>query len=355
MEQWQSLLERFLRNECTGRENKIVYYALRDGLIDDEFRCAVDNFLNDRDTIAYIDGMEAVSDEALKGIRCGLTNKGQKRNDELQVLKSASKRNDEQKLQGAKSASKRGVLTEWLKIAAAVIVTLSVSWVAFHTKTADEQPLAMNTIRVPAGQTVNLTLSDGTNIWLNARTTLKYPSVFTGNRREIILDGEGYFDVAHDARKPFTVHAGGYDILALGTQFNVEAYSQENGFIGSLFDGSVRITSKADTSQTVVLLPNTMAQLHEGRLATETITDFSHYRWREGLISFRDIPFFDLMRKFEKCYGIKIVVQNNRVKNYAPTGKFRHADGIDYALRVLQRDFRFRFERDEENNTIYIK
>jgi len=67
------------------------------------------------------------------------------------------------------------------------------------------------------------------------------------------------------------------------------------------------------------------------------------------------MPFADLIAKFEKCYDIKIILLNKRVTDYAPTGKFRQADGIDYALRVLQRDMRFRYERDEENQTIYIK
>ncbi|MDR2915572.1 MAG: DUF4974 domain-containing protein, partial [Tannerella sp.] len=92
-----------------------------------------------------------------------------------------------------------------------------------------------------------------------------------------------------------------------------------------------------------------------GRLVTDVITDFDHYRWHEGLICFKNMPFTDLMTKFEKCYGIKIIIQNNHVKNYAPTGKFRHSDGIDYALRVLQRDLSFGYERNEENHIIYIK
>jgi ferric-dicitrate binding protein FerR (iron transport regulator) len=161
--------------------------------------------------------------------------------------------------------------------------------------------------------------------------------------------------VAHGRAKPFVVHAGGYDIQALGTQFNVEAYSQSGDFTASLLSGAVKVTSVSDTSQNMILRPNTMVRLHDGRLIAEAIADFNHYRWREGLISFKNTPFPDLMAKFEKCYGIRIVVKNNRVKNYAPTGKFRQSDGIDYALRVLQRDFPFRFERDEERHIMIYK
>ena len=330
MDQWQSLLERFLRNECTERENKIVYYALRNGLIDDEFRCAIDAVMNDQDTLTYIDRMEPVPENILKNIRFRLEKR-------------------------TKNAVQRRVFTEWLKIAAAVAITFSISWLAYHTQTSKEQPLAMNTIHVPAGQTANLTLADGTKVWINARTTLKYPGIFTGNRREIILEGEGFFDVAHNHEKPFVVHAGGYDILALGTQFNVEAYPQSGDFNASLLNGSVQVTSATDVSQTIVLQPNTIARLHEGRLVAEAITDFNRYSWRNGLISFNNMTFTTLMEKFEKWYDVRIVVENNHVKDYAPTGKFRLSDGVYYALRVLQRDVNFRVEQDEKNHIIYIK
>jgi len=339
MDKWQSLLKRFLRNECTGREKKLVYYVLRDRLIDTEFIDAVDAFMDDADSISDI----TVPDKILDNIRCKI---------EQSSRIEQSDRIEEKKVQ---PALKRRIIPEWLKIAAAVVITLSVSWAVLNREKPIEQPQTMNTIRVPAGQTVNLTLSDGTNIWLNSRTVLQYPGAFTGKSREIVLDGEGYFDVAHYPEKPFIVHTGAYKIEALGTQFNVDAYSQETGFAGALFEGSLRITSTTGAIETVVLTPNTLARLHDGRLVSEDITDFNHYRWREGLICFKDMPFAELISKFEKCYGIKIIMQNKRVTDYAPTGKFRQADGIDYALRVLQRDMRFRYERDEENQTIYIK
>ena len=331
MDQWQTLLERFLRSQCTGRENRFIYYMLRKGLIDDELRSVIGTVLNDPDALPSVDKMEPVPETLLENIHSRMNKK---------IPKPVVRR--------------RSAIIEWLKIAAAVVITVFISWLSFRTAT-QEPPSAMNTIRVPAGQTVNMTLADGTNIWLNARSTLKYPSVFAGAKREVILDGEGYFEVAHDPGKPFTVHSGGYTVEALGTQFDMEAYSHEKDFACSLFEGSVSITSATDSDQPIVLSPDFMARLDDGRLVAEAITDMDHYRWREGLISFKDMPFTDLMKKFEKCYGITIIIQNKQVVNYAPTGKFRQSDGIDYALRVLQRNFRFQFERDEENHTIYIK
>ena len=245
----------------------------------------------------------------------------------------------------------------WMKYAAAIAVVFLLAanlYQAFRNKTSDE--IADHTIEVPVGQRVaNITLADGTKVWLNSGTTLKYPGVFTGSRREISIEGEGFFDVAHDHEKPFVVHAGEYDILAIGTQFNVEAYPESNDFSVSLLEGAVRVSSATDASQTITLQPNTTARLHDGRLVAEAITDLDHYRWRNGLISFNNMPFTTLMEKLEKWYGVKIVVENNHVENYALTGKFRQADGIDHVLRVLQYNFSFLYEWDDEHHVIYIK
>ena len=221
MDKWQSLLERFLRNECAGREKKLVYYALRDGLIDNEFTDAVDTFMNETDN----NRMPSVPNEILEKIRSRMQksdgiaqNSRYEQNSRITQSSLIAKKKAEPVL-------KKRIFPEWLKIAAAVVITLSLSWIIFDRRKPVEQPQVMNTIRVPAGQTVNLTLSDGTNIWLNARTILYYPGAFTGNSREVILDGEGYFDVAQNSGKPFIVHTGAYDVEAIGTQFNVDAYS----------------------------------------------------------------------------------------------------------------------------------
>ena len=85
------------------------------------------------------------------------------------------------------------------------------------------------------------------------------------------------------------------------------------------------------------------------------IEDYNPYRWREGIISFKDATFPYIIHKFEKYYGVEIRIENKAVMNYRCTGKFRHSDGVRYALRVLQKDVDFQFVRDEENHIIYIK
>nr|WP_262711667.1 FecR family protein [Parabacteroides goldsteinii] len=208
---------------------------------------------------------------------------------------------------------------------------------------------------VPAGQRINITLPDGTNVWLNARTTIQYPVTFNANERLVKLDGEAYFDVARNEKKPFIVQTDKYNVEVLGTQFDVESYSDTENFETALMEGSVRISSLTDTNESLTLTPNNKAYLHEGKLRVMPVDDHNPYRWREGLICFKNETFASIMKEFEKYYGINIHITNKQVQKYLYTGKFRQTDGVDYALRVLQKDIRFSYQRDDDKNIIYIK
>ncbi len=214
----------------------------------------------------------------------------------------------------------------------------------------------MQSIYVPTGQRVNITLSDGTNVWLNARTKIVYPAVFDKSARKVTVDGEAYFDVAKDKKRPFIVETGKCDMEVLGTKFNVEGYSDKDDFEVTLMEGSVRVASRIGLGDTLTLKPDSKACLQkDGKLKVVSVDDYNPYRWKEGLICFRNESFLSIMNDLEKYFGVSIVVENKNVLKYYFTGKFRQADGIDYALRVLQRDIRFRYERDDENQIIYIR
>ena len=248
------------------------------------------------------------------------------------------------------------VIRESLKIAAAISVLL-VSALYISNNVGKSAPvLEMNKIVVPPGQRANLTLSDGTNVWLNARTKIVYPAVFDKSVRQVAVDGEAYFDVAKDKKRPFIVETGKCNMEVLGTKFNVEGYSDKDDFEVTLMEGSVRVASRIGLGDTLMLKPDSKACLQKyGRLKVIPVDDYNPYRWKEGLICFRNESFLSIMNDLEKYFGVSIVVENKNVLKYYFTGKFRQADGIDYALRVLQRDIRFKYERDDENQIIYIR
>ena len=126
----------------------------------------------------------------------------------------------------------------------------------------------MQQVVVPAGQRVELRLADGTKVWLNSKSRLEYPSSFGRRSRRVTLCGEGYFEVAHDERKPFVVETGQYDVRVLGTTFNVYAYDNDRAaFETALMEGSVEVSSRSDASQRLVLQPNEAAVMAaDGRL-----------------------------------------------------------------------------------------
>jgi ferric-dicitrate binding protein FerR (iron transport regulator) len=255
--------------------------------------------------------------------------------------------------QKKKPNRQRKVVFELLKIAAVVLVTagLGALYMNYRESLAS---VAMQSVTVPAGQRVNIFLPDGTNVWLNARSELRYPVSFNQKERRLYLDGEAYFEVKEDKEKPFIVCANQGSVEALGTAFNMEAYSEKGRFATTLMKGQVRVSS-SDGREVTFLSPDSKAVLKDNKFTIEMVDDYTEYRWIEGLICFKNEPFTEIMKTFEKYYGATIEVKNQQVQKYTYTGKFRHTDGIDYALRVLQRDIHFAFSRDDENHIIYIE
>jgi len=246
---------------------------------------------------------------------------------------------------------RRKRIYNWAKVAAIIIFAI------LGTKLYDRyqesvQPMPLQTIAVPAGQRVNLTLADGTRVWLNSRTSLVYPTDFNRHKRVVQLKGEAYFEVTHNAHNPFIVQTNKGNVRVLGTKFNVEAYPDNDKFVTSLMEGSVNIKHNGIT---YVLAPHQKASLHNNRIVIDKITNYDQYRWKEGLICFKKAYFADIMKEFEKYYGYKIIIRNPSVSAYRCSGKFRLSDGIDCALNVLQKDADFVFERDKEKQIINIK
>lgn len=239
---------------------------------------------------------------------------------------------------------RRVPLWKWAGSVAAAVITLFMLYNVTALFQEDfPKEVAFNTIKVPAGQRVEVTLADGTHLWLNARSEFSYPASFNGDKREVHLKGEAFFDVAKDENKKFIVHTGRCEIEVLGTQFNVEAYSEDD-FSTALLRGSVRVTDTSQQNESVVLEPNNAVRLDRGRLAVTPITDLSAYSWKDGVFTFKDIDFNVLMKKLEKNYGIRIIIENPELDDYACSGKIRISDGVDEVLRALQQDAHFSFE-----------
>ncbi len=271
------------------------------------------------------------------------------------ILNSVQRDAFEEPISNVKPLRKSVFLREFLKIAAVVTLTFLSSWYYFSNVENNQDLVAMQTIEVPAGQRLNIKLPDGTDVWLNAKTTLQYPVSFNKKERLVILDGQAYFDVAKNKEAPFVVKTTCGIIEALGTKFDVMSYSDNQVFETMLVEGSVKVGVINGPVQSLILTPSNKAYIKDGKLETSYVEDFNAYKWKEGLISFKNEAFQEIMKSFEKLYDIQIVMQNSKISNLKYTGKFRIVDGVDYALRVLQKDVEFSYSRDTEHHIIYIK
>lgn len=259
---------------------------------------------------------------------------------------------DENQIQPAKRWYIHPFVQAGLKIAASFLILFASIYV-YESYRVEKLSSAFQAIHVPAGNRTNLILPDGTEVWLNANTSLKYPMAFTTSQREVILDGEAYFNVVKD-KKPFIVKTDKYNVEVLGTKFDVEAYSNEASFKTVLFSGKVKLYTEAQDKDQIYLQPGQTAELKDGLLKVASTKDVNVYRWRDGLIYIEDKSFEEIMKLFEKYYNVQIITQNKAVKSLGYKGKLRMADGVDHALRVLQNDFPFTYKWKDDSNIIYI-
>lgn len=242
---------------------------------------------------------------------------------------------------------------EVAKYAAVLVLAFGVA--GFYVVNMREQLLAStNTITVPAGQHVDLTLPDGTKVCMNALSTLEYPSYFAGGDRKVRLTGEAFFEVTHDAEKPFVVETFACNVEVLGTKFDVEARDDQGLFSAALVEGSVRVSDRQAISQPIVLTPGQRAHYRGGRFEVESLPQHEQFQWRGGVIAFRDATFSELIGKFEQYYGVRIEMAGKQIPTVF-TGKIRISEGVDHALWVLQQNAAFTYTRNTVKDIIYIQ
>lgn len=248
------------------------------------------------------------------------------------------------------------------RYAAAILVAFTFSWFTsknYHTNNNEttssiHDEIIYQEVSTPAGQRAFIRLQDSTTIWLNARTTVRYPVNFSDNERRIELEGEAFFDVKEYAESPFIVSTENYNIKVTGTAFNVYAYKGRNEFSTSLTEGTVQVFDNNE-SQILQLNPNERAELVNGYLVKSDFYNMDFLLWKDGIYAFDDLPFMEIIKKLELYYDVFIIVNNNSIKKFKFSGKFRQRDGVERVLYTLQKIHRFSFTKDDEKNVITIE
>jgi ferric-dicitrate binding protein FerR (iron transport regulator) len=188
--------------------------------------------------------------------------------------------------------------------------------------------LALQAAKTPKGKQHHIVLQDGTNVWLNANSELKYPKTFSGNdTREVYLTGEAFFDVSENKVKPFIVHASGLDIKVLGTAFNIKSYSEDSVVETTLVRGKVSIaSSEEDRIPQITLLPNQQALFRKDsrKMVLENAINTENYvGWKNGWMIFDDKPFSYIKETLERWYNVKIIMQDEKSLGCTFSARFK--------------------------------
>ena len=232
-------------------------------------------------------------------------------------------------------------LRRWSAAAAAAVLLAFGGYNFYVARDFSQRGEQLLTVSVPYGQRVNLTLQDGTSVWLNAGTTFRYPALFTGRERRVEIDGEARFEVAHDAKHPFIVETYACDVEVLGTKFNIMAEERNGLFATALFEGRVAVTNRIVPGERLMLEPDEVVTLEGEHLCRAMIGSDEEYMWTNGIIGLTGQTFAELMHRFEKTFGVTIRIERE--------------PSIDNALEVLRRFGDFEYVKDEQSNTITIR
>lgn len=203
----------------------------------------------------------------------------------------------------------------------------------FDIKTRENE-IAYNTIVTPSSGQFQVILPDGSHVWLNAESSLRFPSQF-GNKRQVVLTGEGYFEVAKDASKPFEVLADGQKIQVLGTHFNVNAYADEGEVKTTLLEGSVRLIAGENS---VLMRPGQESIVsRDPKMLNEIVLRESNVQqvvaWKDGLFDFNDANIGTIMRTIARWYNVEVAYDDEDFRKFS--GRIYRNVSLQEVLTIL--------------------
>ena len=250
---------------------------------------------------------------------------------------------------------------KWVAMVASFAL-LTVSGLYVYAITHPEQQVE---IAFVTDRATELSLSDGTKVWISAHSKLRYPTVFNGKTRDVVLEGEAYFEVAHNSKQAFRVMAGGQTVVALGTSFNVRAFAGEPDVKVALVEGSVSVKDN-QSGQAVVLIPaqeasisksagtilvtnskalpteeappeeETVAPKSAGTIALNDIDVGRMMSWKTGKYVFDNMPFEEIAQMLEKGFKVKIQIENEVLKSKPFTMRFENGESLEEMLELIR-------------------
>jgi transmembrane sensor len=227
-----------------------------------------------------------------------------------------------------------------LQYAAVACISVLLTWMVLNREKSitEESVLVYNEVIVPKGQISEYVFSDGTHVWLNSASRLRFPVNAGLTNREVYLEGEAYFDVARNEKHPFLVHTGSMDIMVLGTSFNVQNYPDMENTETTLVEGRLEIRNM-DRKVVATMKPGEQMKFSRTtRSGTLLKVDTAPYQaWKEGKLIFRDKSLGEIAGSLERWYNVRLIFSDEKIRNYRFTGtilKYKPFDQILQAIRL---------------------
>lgn len=219
--------------------------------------------------------------------------------------------------------------------------------IVYHKSEEKTTEVVYNKLEVPRGGECMIKLDDGTKVWVNAETKLKYPVAFVGDRREVVLDGEAFFDVAKN-EKPFIVKTSFGDVRVLGTAFGISAYASEPESYTTLVRGKVSV--EREGIKPVVILPGEqVVTSKDGKMIKQQVDVEEFVGWKDGIYVFKEKSLGEIMKTLERWYNISVDFQEKSLVDLPFTGNLKRYDDINVFFDALTRtgDMKYRVEGNQ--------
>lgn len=221
----------------------------------------------------------------------------------------------------------------------------------YSALTSENAPVSSNTMSTPRGGQYQLVLPDGSKVWLNSASSLKYPTVFSGKNRTVELAGEAYFDIKENKAIPFTVKTNKVEVAVLGTAFNINSYEDEPVVATTLINGSVKVIG---SKKSVILKPNQQACLSYENEKLQVLTPNMEevLAWKNGIFQFEDIDIRVVMRQIARWYDVDIIYEKEMPKLQF-SGSLLRTESPTSLLKALEKTDRIYFITEGRKITVH--
>lgn len=255
------------------------------------------------------------------------------------------KRLDQEKQEKQKVFKMRNMLR--YAAAIAVVLVMAVGGAYLFQEKGEEWVVASATY----GQVREMVLPDGTKVWLNQSSSLKYPRFFDGKERHVYLEGEAYFEVTRNHESPFTVKSPAMDVKVLGTSFNIKCRPDNSFAETTLIEGEVEVKDKQDQGR-ITLSPGQKAVLNRvtGRMQVKQVDARMEIVWHNDLIPFKKSSIFQIAAVLERFYSVKIILSPDVDSTKTYSGVLKKKDSIESVLNSLRNSIPFNFKIVDDNN-----